>query len=84
MIIIDGSTVMGKLQQLTEEFEADEFCLAENWEHVDNDDDGYYQDWLNGFHGTLGLSCDQCLEEVWCWVLNFWLKMKNCRFFASM
>ena len=61
MIIIDGSTVTGKLQQLVEEFEADEFCLAENWEHVD---DGYYQDWLNGFQGTLGLSCDQCLEEV--------------------
>ena len=56
---------MRKLQQLTEEFEADEFCLAENWEHVDNND-GYYQDWLNGFHGTLGLSCDQCLEEVCC------------------
>ena len=63
-IIIGGSTATGKLQQLTEEFEADQFCLAENWEHVDNDD----QEWLNGFHGTLGLSCDQCLEKVWCWV----------------
>ena len=62
--IIGNSTATGKLQQLTEEFEADQFCLAENWEHIGNDDDGYNQDWLDGFHGTLGLSCDQCLEEV--------------------
>eukprot|EP00091_Calanus_sinicus_P020195 TRINITY_DN5396_c0_g1_i1.p1 TRINITY_DN5396_c0_g1~~TRINITY_DN5396_c0_g1_i1.p1 ORF type:complete len:227 (+),score=53.09 TRINITY_DN5396_c0_g1_i1:578-1258(+) len=64
----DGSIVKGKLQQLTEEFEADEFCLAENWEH--DVVDGYYQDWLNGFHGTLGLSCDQCLEEVSCFYVR--------------
>ena len=47
----------GKLILLGEEYETEDYCLAENWENVGGESS-------EGV-GTVGaLSCDQCMEEV--------------------
>eukprot|EP00092_Neocalanus_flemingeri_P013160 GFUD01014179.1.p1 GENE.GFUD01014179.1~~GFUD01014179.1.p1 ORF type:complete len:623 (-),score=176.96 GFUD01014179.1:158-2026(-) len=77
----DGSTVSvdlsGKLVLRAEEVDTEDYCLAETWELADGNLYESYQTVpyrLDGFDGTLALSCDQCMEEVVCFYVRSFLE----------
>eukprot|EP00092_Neocalanus_flemingeri_P022918 GFUD01024846.1.p1 GENE.GFUD01024846.1~~GFUD01024846.1.p1 ORF type:complete len:622 (-),score=175.45 GFUD01024846.1:199-2064(-) len=77
----DGSTVSvdlsGKLVLRAEEVDTEDYCLAETWELAGGNLYESYQTVpyrLDGFDGTLALSCDQCMEEVVCFYVRSFLE----------
>ena len=52
----------GKLVQLGQDLDTEQFCLSEHWETTGRE--SHDRNSLDSFDGTVALSCDQCKEEV--------------------